>query len=132
MVIDTSALIAVLTDEPDAERYGYAMDRDSTRLMSVASALETVMVLEARFGDGASQELDLLVHRLPIRLIAVDTDQFEWARVAFRRFGRGRHPAALNFGDCFSYALAKVTGEALLYKGNDFGQTDLRNALEQP
>jgi ribonuclease VapC len=129
MVIDTSALVAVLCNEPDAERYEEIIDRGPSRLMSVASALEAVIVLESRFGDTGAQELDLLIHRLPIKLVAVDLDQLEWARLAFRRFGRGRHPASLNFGDCFSYALAKVTGEPLLYKGNDFSQTDLPGAL---
>jgi ribonuclease VapC len=130
MVIDTSALVAVLCNEPDAERYEEIIDRGPSRLMSVASALEAVIVLESRFGDSGAQELDLLIHRLPIKLVAVDLDQLEWARLAFQRFGRGRHPASLNFGDCFSYALAKVTGEPLLYKGNDFSQTDLPAAWD--
>jgi ribonuclease VapC len=130
MVIDTSALVAVLCNEPDAERYEEIIDRGPSRLMSVASALEAVIVLESRFGETGAQELDLLIHRLPIELVAVDLDQLEWARLAFGRFGRGRHPASLNFGDCFSYALAKVTGEPLLYKGNDFSQTDLPGVVD--
>jgi ribonuclease VapC len=131
MVIDTSALIAVMTSEPDAERYESAIDRDSRRLMSVASLLEAAIVLENRFGQDGSRELDELLRRLPIEVVSVDGDQLEWARYAARTYGRGRHPAALNFGDCFSYALARTTGERLLYKGSDFSRTDVRSAFDQ-
>jgi ribonuclease VapC len=130
MVIDTSALIAVMTGEPDAERYETAMDRDSRRLMSVASILETAIVLEKRFGQEGPRELDALLLRLPVEPVSVDADQLEWARHAHHTYGRGRHPAALNFGDCFSYALAKAVGERLLYKGSDFSRTDVRSALD--
>jgi ribonuclease VapC len=130
MVIDTSALIAVMTGEPDAERCESAMDRDARRLMSVASVLETAIVLEKRFGQEGPQELDALLLRLPIEAVSVDLDQLEWARYAHHTYGRGRHPAALNFGDCFSYALAKTAGEPLLYKGSDFSRTDVRSALD--
>ena len=129
MVIDTSALVSILTSEPDAEQLEDAIDRDAIRLMSVASVLETSMVIESRFGADGERELDLLIRRLPIEIRAVDRDQLEWARFAFRTYGRGRHAAALNFGDCFAYALAKVTGEPLLYKGSDFGRTDLVSAI---
>lgn len=128
MVIDTSALVAILTNEPDAEQLERAMDGDTTRLMSVASVLETAMVLESRFGESGTRELDLVIQRLPIEIRPVDQDQLEWARFAFHTYGKGRHKAGLNFGDCFSYALAKTTGERLLYKGADFLQTDLSNA----
>ena len=130
MVIDTSALIAILTRESDAEEYKDAIDRDAKRLMSVASILETTIVLENRFGEEGPRELDALLRRLPIEAVPVDCDQLEWARYACRTYGRGRHPAALNFGDCFSYALARLTGERLLYKGADFARTDIRSALE--
>lgn len=130
MVIDTSALIAVLTREPDAEEYKAAIDRDAKRLMSVASILETAIVLESRYGEEGPRELDALLRRLPIEAVPVDCDQLEWARYACRAYGKGRHPAALNFGDCFSYALARLTGEPLLYKGADFARTDIRSALE--
>ena len=129
MVIDTSALVAILTDEPDAEQLESAIDGDTTRLMSVASVLETAMVLESRFGESGTRELDLLIQRLPIEIRPVDQDQLEWARFAFHTYGKGRHKAGLNFGDCFSYGLAKATGERLLFKGADFSQTDLANAL---
>jgi ribonuclease VapC len=130
MVIDTSALIAIMTGEPGAERYEDAIDRDRKRLMSVASILEATIVLENRFGHAGPGELDGLLRRLPIDAVAVDGDQLEWARYALRTYGRGRHPAALNFGDCFSYALAKTTGEPLLYKGSGFSKTDVRTALD--
>lgn len=129
MVIDTSALVAVLLGEPAADRYEDAIDRDPARLMSVASVLETAIVLENRYGEAGGRELDLLIHRLPIQVIGVDAEQLEWARIAFRKFGRGRHAASLNFGDCFPYALSKVTGEPLLYKGLDFSHTDVSSAL---
>lgn len=131
MVIDTSALVAVLVGEPDADRYEEAIDRDPVRLMSVASVLETAIVLENRYGEAGGRELDLLIHRLPIQVIGVDAEQLEWARIAFRKFGRGRHAASLNFGDCFPYALSKVTGEPLLYKGLDFSQTGVASALHR-
>jgi len=127
MVIDTSALVAILTNEADAEQLERAVDGDATRLMSVASVLETAMVLESRFGEAGTRELDLLIQRLPIEIRPVDQDQLEWARFAFQTYGKGRHAAGLNFGDCFSYALAKTTGERLLFKGADFSQTDLAN-----
>src|SRR2546423_504130 len=123
MVIDTSALIAILTNEPDAEEFENAIDRDAIRLVSVASVLESSIILDSRFGRAGTRELDLLLQRVPIQARAVDCEQLEWARFAFETYGRGRHPAKLNFGDCFPYALSKVTGERLLYKGTDFAQT---------
>jgi ribonuclease VapC len=129
MVIDTSALIAVMNDEPDAGRYEDAITRDSRRLMSLASVLEAAIVLEKRFGQEGPRALDELLRRLPIEAVSVDGDQLEWARHAHHTYGRGRHPAALNFGDCFSYALAKSTGERLIYKGADFSRTDVKSAL---
>lgn len=126
MVIDTSALAAILFDEPDAEEYEAAIDADSTRLLSCASWLETSIVVAARFGERGAREFDLLLRRVPFEIAAVTLEQVEAARMAFRRYGRGRHKARLNFGDCFSYALAKVSGEPLLYKGNDFVLTDVK------
>jgi ribonuclease VapC len=131
MVIDTSVLIAILTGEPDAERYESAIDRDARPIMSVASILETTVVLENRFGHDGPGELDAVLRRAPIEAVSFDADQLEWARYAYHTYGRGRHPAALNFGDCFSYALAKTTGERLLYKGSDFSRTDIRSALDE-
>lgn len=102
-----------------------AIDADPVRLMSVASVLETSIVVETRFGEAGGRELDLLLHRVPIDVVGVTVEQLEVARKAFRRFSKGRHPAGLNFGDCFTYALAKVSGEPLLFKGDDFGKTDV-------
>jgi ribonuclease VapC len=132
MVIDTSALVAVLTGEPEAEVFEDAINGDGKRLMSAASVLETAIVLESRFGEDGPRELDLLIQRLPIEIVAVDLDQLEWARYAFHTYGRGLHAAGLNFGDCFSYALARTTGEPLLFKGADFLKTDLTSAAAGP
>jgi ribonuclease VapC len=129
MVVDTSALVAILFNEPDAEDFEDALDRSERRLISAVSVLETSMVLESRYGEIAGHELDLLIYKLPIEIRPADSDQLHWARRAFRMYGRGRHPAGLNFGDCFSYALARSTGEPLLFKGDDFSKTDLVSAL---
>lgn len=125
MVIDTSALLAILLDEPERRRFNEKIEADPVRLLSAVSFVEAAMVIEARLGDAGGRELDLLLHRASIEVMPVDIDQAEIARRAFRDYGRGRHPAALNIGDCFSYALVKTTGEPLLFKGNDFGQTDI-------
>lgn len=125
MVVDTSAVLAILLNKPDAERFELALETDPVRLMSAASVLEAAIVMEARFGEAGGQELDSLLSTAQISIIPVTTEQVAAARQAFRSYGKGRHPAGLNFGDCFSDALAKTTGEALLFKGNDFGQTDI-------
>ena len=125
MVIDTSALVAMLTDEPDAELFEARVADDPVRTMSTASYLETANVIESRFGDSGGRELDLWLHRASVSLVAVDADQAEVARAAYRQYGKGRHRAGLNYGDCFSYALAKVSGQLLLFKGDDFGHTDI-------
>jgi ribonuclease VapC len=87
--------------------------------------LEASIVLESRYGDNGTRELELLIRRLPIEVTPFDGDQLEWARHAYRTYGKGRHKAALNFGDCFAYALSKLTGEPLLFTGNDFRRTDV-------
>ncbi|UNB51522.1 type II toxin-antitoxin system VapC family toxin [Mycolicibacterium sp. YH-1] len=125
MVIDTSALVAMLTDEPDAELFEARVADDPVRTMSTASYLETAIVIESRFGESGGRELDLWLHRASVSLVAVDADQAEVARAAYRLYGKGRHRAGLNYGDCFSYALAKVSGQPLLFKGDDFGHTDV-------
>ena len=125
MVIDTSALVAMLTDEPEAGRLEAAVEADSVRLLSAATYLETAIVIEARFGEAGGRELDLWLHRAAADRVAVDAEQAELARIAYRRYGKGRHRAGLNFGDCFAYALASTSGEALLCKGDDFTHTDL-------
>jgi len=91
--------------------------------------LETGIVVEARKGEAGGRELDLLLHRAQIEIVAMTADQAELARTAWRKYGRGNHPAGLNIGDCCAYALAKYSGESLLFKGNDFSQTDIRSAV---
>ncbi len=124
MVIDTSAIIAVLLNEANAARITQAIETASPRLLSGANLLETSMVIESRKGEAGGRELDLLIYRAAIEIVAVDQDQIEVARVAWRRFGKGRHPAGLNYGDCFAYALAKTRRLPLLYQGDDFSKTD--------
>jgi len=114
-----------LLNEADAPRFAEAIEAASQRLMSAATLLEAAMVVETRKGEPGGRELDLLIHRAGIEIVAVDAEQAELARIAWRRFGKGRHPAGLNYGDCFAYALAKLTGLPLLYKGDDFARTDL-------
>jgi ribonuclease VapC len=111
--------------ELEANWFEAAIFADSVRLISAASLLECSIVLDRHRGERSLGELDGFVHRTKIEIVAVSIEQAEIARGAYRQFGRGRHRAALNFGDCFSYTLAKVSGESLLCKGNDFAQTDL-------
>lgn len=125
MVIDTSALIAILLGEPEAEIFARQIADDPKRLISAFSLLETSIVIEAKKGDSGGRELDLLIHRAGINLVAMDAEQSELARAAWRKYGKGRHPAGLNIGDCCSYALSKYSGEPLLFKGNDFSKTDI-------
>ena len=124
MVVDTSALVAVLFDEPERARFAQAIAADHRRLVSAATLVETSIIVEARRGESAGRELDLLLHRAGVVTVAVDAEQAEAARRAWRRYGKGRHKAGLNYGDCFSYALAQVSGEPLLFKGDDFPLTD--------
>ena len=129
MVLDTSALLAILLDEPERRRFNEAIEADPKRLVSAAAVLETSIVLETRSGEIAGRELDLFLHRAGIQIVPIDSDHIDIARAAFRRYGKGRHSAGLNFGDCFSYALASAAGEPLLFKGADFSQTDLASVL---
>ena len=125
MVLDTSALLAILMAEPEAEGFAVAIEHDPIRLISAGSMLETAIVAESRWRDAGGRELDLLLFKTGITVIPVDAEQVEIARQAFRLFGKGRHPAGLNFGDCFAYALSRVSGQPLLFKGDDFAQTDV-------
>jgi len=129
MVVDSSALLAILLNEPDAQELRTAFDHDEVRLMSAATLLEVSMVIEARKGDNGGRDLDVLISKSKIEVIPVDQDQVDEARRAWRRFGRGRHPAALNYGDLFAYALSRTRGEPLLYKGDDFTRTDVARVL---
>ena len=129
MVIDTSAIIAILLNQPAAPQVALAIESHLPRLFSVANLLEASMVIEIRKGEAGGRELDLLLYRSGIETVAVDHDQAEAARLAWRRFGKGRHPAALNYGDCFAYALAKVCQLPLLFLGDDFPRTDIQSVL---
>jgi ribonuclease VapC len=126
MVIDTSALLAILLDESERRSYNESIEAADSRVMSVATFVEVSIVLDARYGAEGLRPLDRFIERAGIDLVPVDLEQARAARDAFSRFGKGRHAAALNFGDCFSYALARVLGEPLLYKGEDFSRTDIR------
>jgi len=128
MVIDTSALLAILQDEPERRSFNEAIEAAESRVMSVASYVEVSVVIESRYGAEGVRELDRFIDRADIDLVAVDVEQGTVARDAFSRFGKGRHPAGLNFGDCFAYALARVLAQPLLYKGDDFSKTDLAAA----
>jgi ribonuclease VapC len=125
MVIDTSALAAIFFGEAERQKFLAAITAAGSRLVSAATVLETGIVLEARQGEAAGREFDLFVVRANLQIVPVDAEQADLARSAWRKYGKGRHAAGLNFGDCFSYALAKASGEPLLAKGADFARTDL-------
>ncbi|MGH3194995.1 MAG: type II toxin-antitoxin system VapC family toxin [Streptosporangiaceae bacterium] len=130
MIVDTSALIAILRAEGDASEMAYTIERAQVRRISAASYLETAVVIDASRDPVASRRFDVLVETAKLRVEPVTHDQARIARDAYRDFGKGSgHKAGLNFGDCFAYALAKATGEALLFKGNDFSHTDITPAL---
>jgi ribonuclease VapC len=125
MILDTSALIAILEREPEAEQIVRAIVASPDPKMSAATLVETGIVILARRGDDGSRDLDLLLAKLKIEIAPFTDRQAEIARKAFRRYGRGRHGARLNLGDCFAYALAKDAPAPLLFKGDDFSQTDV-------
>jgi ribonuclease VapC len=125
MVLDTSAVLAILQNEPERRKFNEAIDAAETRSLSTASFVECSMIVESRYGADGVRDLDLFIAKAQISLVAVDEEQANLARRAFRKYGKGRHPAGLNFGDCFSYALSKALQEPLLFKGNDFSQTDV-------
>jgi ribonuclease VapC len=124
MVIDTSAVLAILLDEPERRRFNEAIEMADSRRISAATFVETSIVIESRFGAQGLQALDRFMERADIEVVPVDVEQARAAREAFIRFGKGHHAAGLNFGDCFSYALARVLAEPLLFKGDDFARTD--------
>jgi ribonuclease VapC len=130
VVIDTSALRAIFLGEPERKQFLDMITRAETRLISAANVLETGIDLEARRGEAAGREFDLFLHQAKIEVVPVDADQVDIARVAWRKYGRGQHAAALNFGDCFAYALAKTAGEPLLAKGADFARTGIEMCTE--
>jgi ribonuclease VapC len=126
MVLDSSALLAILFSESTRSAFVEAIDADPVRLMSAASFVECSIVVNARRGAEGVRDLDHLVSRAGIRLEPFDEEQGSLARDAWERFGKGRHAAGLNLGDCFAYALARATNEPLLFAGQDFALTDVR------
>jgi ribonuclease VapC len=125
VVIDTSALLAILQDEPERRAFNEAIEAAESRLMSTATFVEASIVIEARFGADGLRSLDLYLRKAAIELVEVDAEQALLAREAFSQYGCGRHPAGLNFGDCFAYSLSIARSEPLLFKGEDFGRTDI-------
>ena len=128
MILDTSALAAILFGEPEAARYIRIIHDADRCLISVANFVELCMVVEGQIGSDAGRQCDTFFRRAGIIIEPLTVEHAHLARQAFLDFGKGRHPAGLNFGDCFAYALAKATGEPLLFKGNDFRKTDIQAA----
>ena len=129
MVIDSSALIAILLGEPEEAEFIRAITADGVRLLCAASSFETSMVILSRRGEEGLAEYESFRAHAAIQAVGFEARHAPLALDAFRRFGKGRHPAGLNFGDCMSYALAKSTGEPLLFKGDDFSRTDVRRVI---
>ena len=138
MIIDTSALLAMLFDEPDGPALLRCVAEAPTRLMSAANVLEAWIVADRHENPAKAPALDALLETLSIEIEPVTVRQARIARQAYKTYGRGNHPAGLNYGDCFAYGLAKATGQFLLFKGSDFSQTDIAavlrngNSHEQP
>jgi ribonuclease VapC len=130
MIVDTSALIAILRGEPDASSFATAIGEATDCRISAANLLETAIVVDGSRDPIASRRFDDLVGEAQLIIEPVTEEHVRLARSAYRDYGKGNgHPASLNFGDCFAYAVARATGEPLLFKGNDFSHTDLKNAL---
>lgn len=128
MIVDTSALVAVVKAEPEAAIYLTRLLDEQVRVSAV-TAFEFGMVVDGWKDEQASKDADLLLLSIEAEIVAVDAETAQAARAAYRQFGKGNHPARLNFGDCFAYALARETGEPLLFKGDDFVRTDVRSAV---
>ena len=126
--MDTSAILAVVLDEPEQVEFSLLMERADKLFVSAVSVLEASLVMEGRYGAKSSERLDLFLYETAIEIVPFGRQQLTIARAAFRTYGKGRHPAGLNFGDCASYSLAKWLSEPLLFKGNDFSQTDVSSA----
>jgi ribonuclease VapC len=131
VVLDTSALLAMLLAEPERDAYVALLADAEDPLISAATLLEASIVMLAKTAEAGIRDLDELLATGGVRCVAVDEDQARLARDAFARFGKGRSPAGLNFGDCFSYALAQAMGRPLLFKGNDFTKTDVTPAANE-
>jgi ribonuclease VapC len=129
MIVDTSAIIAVLLGEEEADDFTEQMLKSDDCLMSAVSFVEASIIAESNGGDGGVRQLDAFLRTAGISIEPVSEEQALAARQAYSDFGKGRHAAGLNLGDCFSYALAKVSGEPLLFKGADFRKTDIRAAI---
>jgi ribonuclease VapC len=129
MVVDTSAVIAILFGEPESVPFVRALTKDPKIMICSFNALESAIVVEARKGEPGGRELDLFLYRARFDIIPFNSDQAELALKAWRKFGKGNHPAGLNIGDCCAYALAKYSGEPLLFKGHDFSHTDIRPVI---
>jgi ribonuclease VapC len=129
MILDTSSLVAIIAEEPDGELYIQAISRAPSCRISAGNFLELSIVIEGQFGSDVLRQCDALFRRVGIVIEPVTVEHIHVARQAFHDFGKGRHPAGLNFGDCFAYALAKATAEPLLFKGRDFAKTDIVSAL---
>lgn len=125
MVIDSSAVLAILQDEPERATFNRAIVADPVRLLSAANYLEVAIIIDRRRGEEGARDLRHYLTDAAINIVPVTLSQAELARAAYRRFGRGYHPARLNFADCLAYALARETGEPLLFKGDDFPRTDV-------
>lgn len=132
MVIDTSAIVAIALNEADAADIERLIADDPIRLISAATVLEATMVIETRLGDAGGREFDLWLVKIDAEVVPVDAEQANAARRAWRRYGKRRHAASLNYGDCFSYALAMTRGETLLFKGEDFAKTDVHRSSVAP
>jgi ribonuclease VapC len=129
MVIDTSALVAILLEEAEAVAFVETIRGDLVRLFSAVSLLEAIMVMESRRGAEGRIELESVLREFRVEVRAFDLDQARRAAEAWQEFGKGRHAAALNLGDCATYALVRASGERLLCKGNDFAQTDIAHLI---
>ena len=125
MVIDTSALVAILRNEPECREFVLAIEQAEHRILSAVSFVETSIVISSRYGPEGLRDLDLFLGKARIEIVSVDEEQAQIARRAFMQYGKGHHPARLNLGDCFAYALAKVLDQPLLCKGGDFVRTDI-------
>lgn len=129
MIVDTSAVLAILFNEEDAESYARAISEAESRRISAVNYVEAAIVVEAQTKERGSRQFDAFFRRAGIVIEPVTEEQAHAARQAYTDFGKAQHAAGLNFGDCFAYALAKVTGEPLLFKGKDFRKTDLESAI---
>ena len=131
MVLDTSAIIAILRNEADADVYRGAIERAESLRIGAPTLLECEIVVRQALGDGGSTDLDNFLTALDVHVEPFGRREAEYARYAYRHFGKGRHPAGLNFGDCLTYATAVAQNEPLLFKGDDFSQTNISNASNQ-